>query len=82
MKKLLVLALVMSMVSGCMACGASKTETASESEAAVEAEETGTAEVAETSSDSGVVIGYAVNNYTNPYYFGIIDGGDIAAEEL
>lgn len=72
----------MSMVSGCMACGASKTETASESEAAVEAEETGTAEVAETSSDSGVVIGYAVNNYTNPYYFGIIDGGDIAAEEL
>lgn len=29
-----------------------------------------------------IVIGYAVNNYTNPYYFGIMDGGNIAAEKL
>ena len=40
-------------------------------------------------SDSGgeggedkITIGYAVHNFTNPYYTGIMDGGDVAAEEL
>lgn len=36
----------------------------------------------ECSAEDGVKIGYAVHNFTNPYYFGIMDGGDIAAEEL
>ena len=32
--------------------------------------------------DDKVTIGYAVFNFTNPYYFGIMDGGNFAAEEL
>lgn len=82
MKKRLVLALVMGMVSSCMACGSSGADTASgtASETASNAEELSGTEGA-VSGDK-IVIGYAVNNYTNPYYFGIMDGGNIAAEEL
>jgi ribose transport system substrate-binding protein len=33
-------------------------------------------------ADDKITIGYAVYNFTNPYYFGIMDGGNFAADEL
>lgn len=68
-------------MAGCQQSGGStEPEESSAATAAAEtSEETGEAQ---TDTDDKITIGYAVYNFTNPYYFGVMDGGDIAAEEL
>lgn len=85
MKKVIVLvvAMMLALTVVLTGCGSQSTADTDASDTQVSTEPSVDVSESDQVNDADkIVIGYAVHNFTNPYYYGIMDGGDIAAEEL
>ena len=82
MKKFIALIMIVIMIMSCSACAEKSTANPETNESISENITESSSANIETAADDVIEIGYAVNNYTNPYYFGIMDGGNFAAEKL